>query len=210
MINIQNILRRELMQALYQDKNIAVKSLLLHRTNVNLPYNHSGWTPFMWVCKEHCDTEIIQLFLDHGGNVHSKNKSGETPLHIMAAHRSNYDNLELLVEVGANVDAQDNDGWTPLMKAVCHPQAMMRKELILNLAENTNTALKNIVNPGQNNDGNVWLYEFIYNGEDKDPELGYITDDDEYEAVAEAFDLFLDDVDDFDEIIELPEEGLDG
>jgi uncharacterized protein YrzB (UPF0473 family) len=62
---------------------------------------------------------------------------------------------------------------------------------------------------GQNNDGNVWFYEFIYHGEDGEPELGYISDDAEYEAVSEAFNLYLDDVE-FDEIVELPEEGLDG
>ncbi len=62
---------------------------------------------------------------------------------------------------------------------------------------------------GQNNDGNVWFYEFIYNGEDEEPGLGYISDDAEYEAVAEAFNLYLDDVE-FDELVELPEEGLDG
>ncbi|WP_051544848.1 DUF1292 domain-containing protein [Butyrivibrio sp. MC2021] len=62
---------------------------------------------------------------------------------------------------------------------------------------------------GQNNDGNVWFYEFIYKGDDEEPELGYIADDKEYEDVAEAFNLYLDDVE-FDEIIELPEEGLDG
>ena len=61
---------------------------------------------------------------------------------------------------------------------------------------------------GQNNDGNVWFYEFIYHGDEEDPELGYISDDSEYEAVSEAFNLYLDDVE-FDEMIELPEEGLD-
>ena len=59
---------------------------------------------------------------------------------------------------------------------------------------------------GQNSDGNVWFYEFKY--DDEEPELGYISDDAEYEAVAEAFDSYLDDVE-FDEIVELPEEGLD-
>ena len=62
---------------------------------------------------------------------------------------------------------------------------------------------------GQNHDGNVWFYEFIWDGSDKEPELGYISDDAEYEAVSEAFDLYLDDVE-FDELVELPEEGLDG
>ena len=59
---------------------------------------------------------------------------------------------------------------------------------------------------GQNNDGNVWFYEFIVNGDDSEPELGYISDDAEYEAVAEAFNLYLDDVE-FDELIDLPEDG---
>ena len=59
---------------------------------------------------------------------------------------------------------------------------------------------------GQNNDGNVWFYEFIVPSEDAEPELGYISDDAEYEAVAEAFNLYLDDVE-FDELIDLPDEG---
>ena len=59
---------------------------------------------------------------------------------------------------------------------------------------------------GQNNDGNVWFYEFIWPDTDKEPELGYISDDDEYEAVADAFDEYLDDAE-FDELVELPEEG---
>ena len=59
---------------------------------------------------------------------------------------------------------------------------------------------------GQNDDGNVWFYEFICKDENSEPELGYIEDDDEYEAVSEAFDLYLDDAE-FDELIDLPEEG---
>ncbi len=60
---------------------------------------------------------------------------------------------------------------------------------------------------GQNNDGNVWFYEFIWNGDDNvPPELGYIADDAEYEKVSEAFDLYLDDAE-FDELVELPDEG---
>ncbi len=59
---------------------------------------------------------------------------------------------------------------------------------------------------GQNNDGNVWFYRFIQETPDDEPELGYIDDDDEYEAVADAFDEYLDDVE-FDEMIDSePEE----
>ncbi len=59
---------------------------------------------------------------------------------------------------------------------------------------------------GQNSDGNVWFYEFIWHGDDEEPELGYIEDDSEYEKVAEAFDLYLDDAE-FDELIDLPDDG---
>ena len=60
---------------------------------------------------------------------------------------------------------------------------------------------------GQNDDGNVWFYEFILKSPDAEPELGYISDDEEYEDVADAFDEYLDDVE-FDELIELdPEEN---
>lgn len=58
---------------------------------------------------------------------------------------------------------------------------------------------------GQNNDGNVWFYEFIQKSSDDEPTLGYIEDDDEYEAVADAFDEYLDDVE-FDELIDAESE----
>lgn len=55
---------------------------------------------------------------------------------------------------------------------------------------------------GANEDGEVWFYRYFENMEDVhvDPELGYIEDDEEYEAVAEAFDEYLDNVE-FDELI---------
>ena len=131
------------MKALHNDDFSTIDKLLSQGADVNLPYNHHGWTPFMWVCKEHTDPEIIKMFIDHGGDVNSKNKYGVTPLHIVAKHRSNSDIAELLIDAGANPDAQDNHGWTALMKAVSHPQAPMRKVLIRNLAENSDTSIKN-------------------------------------------------------------------
>ena len=56
---------------------------------------------------------------------------------------------------------------------------------------------------GENTDGEVWLYRYSENPDDpnEEPELISITDDDEYEAVADAFDEYLD-TQEFDEIIE--------
>ncbi len=54
---------------------------------------------------------------------------------------------------------------------------------------------------GENADGEVWFYRYSENENDpnEEPVLDYIDDDDEYEAVADAFDEFLD-TQEFDEI----------
>ena len=56
---------------------------------------------------------------------------------------------------------------------------------------------------GENEDGEVWFYRYSENENDpnEEPVLDYIDDDDEYEAVADAFDGFLD-TQEFDEITE--------
>lgn len=56
---------------------------------------------------------------------------------------------------------------------------------------------------GNNDDGEVWFYGYSENPDDpnEEPELTYIEDDDEYEAVADAFDEYLDSCE-FDEIID--------
>ena len=78
--------------------------------------------------------------------------------------------------------------------------------IVLTVNEKDYIVLLPLDKNGQNNDGNVWFYEFIVPSEDAEPELGYISDDAEYEAVAEAFNLYLDDVE-FDELIDLPDDG---
>ncbi len=56
---------------------------------------------------------------------------------------------------------------------------------------------------GENEDGEVWFYRYSENenNPNEEPVLDYIDDDDEYEAVADAFDEFLD-TQEFDEITE--------
>ena len=56
---------------------------------------------------------------------------------------------------------------------------------------------------GENEDGEVWFYRYSENPDDpnEEPELGFIDSDHEYEAVADAFDEYLDSVE-FDEIVE--------
>lgn len=61
---------------------------------------------------------------------------------------------------------------------------------------------------GENEDGEVWFYRYSENPDDpnEEPVLDYIDDDDEYEAVADAFDEYLDNCE-FDELIEEEGEG---
>ena len=61
---------------------------------------------------------------------------------------------------------------------------------------------------GENTDGEVWFYRYSETPDDpnEEPELGYIDDDEEYEAVSDAFDEYLD-ASEFDELIEDDEEA---
>lgn len=56
---------------------------------------------------------------------------------------------------------------------------------------------------GENNDGEVWFYRYSEDEADvnAEPVLEYIADDEEYEAVADAFDEYLDHAE-FDELTE--------
>ena len=60
MPNPQDALRQQLMHALYNDDFTTTDNLLQQGANVNLPYNHHGWTPFMWFCKEHCNPDKLK------------------------------------------------------------------------------------------------------------------------------------------------------
>ena len=55
---------------------------------------------------------------------------------------------------------------------------------------------------GDNTEGEVWFYRYSENPDDpnEEPVLDYIEDDEEYEAVAEAFDEYLDAAE-FDELV---------
>lgn len=74
---------------------------------------------------------------------------------------------------------------------------------ILTVAKKDYIALLPLDETGENADGEVWFYRYSENPDDpnEEPELGYIEDDEEYEAVADAFDEFLDTAE-FDELVD--------
>jgi len=64
--------------------------------------------------------------------------------------------------------------------------------VIYTVDEQDYIALLPIDENGENDDGEVYLYR--YNEVDGEPELSNIEDDDEYEAAADAFDEWLDEM----------------
>ncbi len=74
---------------------------------------------------------------------------------------------------------------------------------ILEVNEKDYIALMPLDENGQNDDGEVWFYGYREDEKDPnvEPELIFIEDDEEYEAVADAFDEFLDNVE-FDELVD--------
>lgn len=74
---------------------------------------------------------------------------------------------------------------------------------ILTVSGRDYIALLPLNEDGENTEGEVWFYRYSENPKNpnEEPELGYIEDDEEYEAVADAFDEFLDAAE-FDELID--------
>lgn len=98
-----------------------------------------------------------------------------------------YDAEEMTVEL-------DLDDGTSVTCAVVTILTVSNRDYIALLPLNEN---------GDNADGEVWFYRYSENPDDpnEEPELEYIDDDDEYEAVADAFDEYLD-ASEFDELVD--------
>ena len=74
---------------------------------------------------------------------------------------------------------------------------------ILTVSDQDYIVLLPLDESGENTEGEVWFYRYSENPNDpnEEPELTYIEDDEEYEAVADAFDEYLDSAE-FDELID--------
>lgn len=77
---------------------------------------------------------------------------------------------------------------------------------ILTVDEQDYIVLLPLEEDGENHDGIVWFYRYKEDENDPnaEPELTYIEDDEEYDAVADAFDEYLDGVE-FDELVDAEE-----
>lgn len=94
------------------------------------------------------------------------------------ANSNEFDDTEM------TVDIELDDGTTVTCAIIT----------ILTVNEKDYIALLPLDEDGQSDDGEVWFYGYKEDEDDPniEPELLYIEDDEEYEAVADAFDEFLD------------------
>lgn len=91
----------------YASQKAIVGELLRCGANVNVPDTVSGMTPLM-VAARSGDTDVIQLLLDAGANVHATDKSGATAL-SWAVESKRCDAVYQLLEAGSDVHATAAD-----------------------------------------------------------------------------------------------------
>ena len=123
----------QMLKALFADDFKGMEDAIKKGASLNTPYNESGYTPFLKICKEHISPDIIEWAINHGGSVTQTTINKETPLHIMANRRSFFDALEVLIAHGADVNAVDVNGNTPLMHLLAHPQVRLRMGVVWGL-----------------------------------------------------------------------------
>ena len=134
----------QLLKALFADDFKGMEDAIKKGASLNTPYNESGYTPFLKICKEHISPDIIEWAINHGGSVTQTTINKETPLHIMANRRSFFDALEVLIAHGADVNAVDINGDTPLMRLLSHPQVRLRMGVVWGLYDaGTDCTLEN-------------------------------------------------------------------
>ncbi len=63
----------------------------------------TGDTPLSWAAAFNKNPEVIQLLIDKGGDVHSKNDFGLTPLHWAALGNKNPEIIQIFIDNGADV-----------------------------------------------------------------------------------------------------------
>lgn len=99
----------------------------------------------------------------------------------MADNRKEQDEMDMTVEIELEDGSSVNCAIVTIL-------TVNKKDYIVLLPLDEN---------GENTDGEVWFYGYKEDESDPnvEPELIYIEDDEEYEAVADAFDEFLDDAD---------------
>ncbi len=138
-----------LLQTLFQfgpdivkDNNIeSTRLFLAHGANVNVE-DRDGNTPLMQaVC--HGNKDLVELLVQHGGDIHHKDLQNTTLLMRAAAVENGEDVVKYLLEKGLRVDDKDSKGMTPFLWAAAYnPNPAVIKQLLAHgsdITAHTNT-----------------------------------------------------------------------
>lgn len=109
---------REAVRALLQLQNDSVDSdKIIARLSYGKEFKNKRQTPLLWAA-ENGHQEIVQLLIEKGANIESKNsRYSQTPL-LWAAENGHQEIVQLLVEKGADIESKDtSSGRTPLLWA---------------------------------------------------------------------------------------------
>ena len=98
-----------------QNNNIDEVRDCLHR-NVDMNYEHNGWTPLM-LAIENDNLEIITLLLNNYQNINHRGFYGETTVLHHAVTKNNINVVRLLLNYGLDPNADNIRKRTPLMYA---------------------------------------------------------------------------------------------
>lgn len=117
-----------LLSAMRANKPDAARFLIEQGANVNA-MGRKGSTALHLLYWGPVDNPLIDVLLQHGGDINSRDRAKRTPLHMVALMGS--DSLtERLIEAGADVNARMRDGATPLHYAALRGFASVVKTLL--------------------------------------------------------------------------------
>jgi len=117
----------------WSGRALLIELLVAKGAKIDVYKQTNSWKP-IHTSARYGQKERVQLLLDQGSDVNTKDAGGYTPLHH-AAEKGHKDVCELLVLKGANVNAKDTHDWRPLHCAAKYGHTNVAELLITNGAD---------------------------------------------------------------------------
>jgi|GEM_PF-2109078 len=145
-------LREDLLQAMYENNNAQISTLVTAGLELNFKFEDIQLSPLQAAIKYMQSATIVQLFLEQGALPDFMDTLTNSPLHLAIDTKSELPVIELLVAHGADLNTVDINGKSVLYKAVelenqplitlllkygADPAFIVNDQTILDLAKDT-------------------------------------------------------------------------
>ena len=135
----------DLYWAIREGNRDTVRNLVAAGADVNATFRRSSsslygligsstaGTPLIhYAARYRTNLAVIQVLLDAGANIHSKDDDGQTPLHYAASGNRNRALIQVLLDAGLDIEEKTDDryGWTPLHHSVINENLTAVQELL--------------------------------------------------------------------------------